>query len=175
MPAHRRLWTPVFNGQTALVPLTRGEWAEVDLADLHLVADRAWRSNGRPGHFYAVAWKPDRSGVDLMHRVIFACCPEDVGPDHVNRNGLDNRRCNLRTATPSQNMANRRPRHDSRSKFKGVSSRKDNKSWAATVGIDGTRIHVGTFHDEEEAARAYDAVAKEVHGEYAYLNFPDES
>lgn len=94
--------------------------------------------------------------------------------DHVNGNGLDNRRANLRAATPGQNQANmRRPRTNT-SGFKGVSWFARTGKWRAYIGFENRQIHLGYFATPEEAARTYDAKAVELYGEFARPNFPEE-
>ena len=103
--------------------------------------------------------------------------------DHVNGNGLDNRRENLRIATCSQNAANApKQRGTYSSEYKGVYTRKNrlHLGWYACIGNDGSEVgvrrwYLGRYSTEEEAARAYDRRAKELFGEYANLNFPEES
>jgi hypothetical protein len=92
--------------------------------------------------------------------------------DHRNGDGLDNRRENLRPATQSQNSANRAVSNPSG--YKGVNWYKRTGIWRATVQSAGKSKHLGYFRTPEEAARAYDAAAFEVWGEYAVLNFPKE-
>ena len=92
--------------------------------------------------------------------------------DHVNGNGLDNRRENLRISTNSQNLANRRKNCNNTSGFKGVQPKR--KKYSACVGFQGKKIRLGVYDTPEEAARAYDEKAKELFGEYANLNFPDD-
>jgi hypothetical protein len=89
--------------------------------------------------------------------------------DHINRRKLDCRRANLRTASSSQNSANRRPWTGS-SPFKGVHRFRD--KWRAKIQVDGAQRHLGVFDSAEAAARAYDAAAVEAFGEFAWLNFP---
>jgi hypothetical protein len=89
--------------------------------------------------------------------------------DHINRNPLDNRRCNLRIATRQQNAMNRNKRIDSASKYKGVSPNKT--SWVARIFFDSRRIYLGSFTSEIEAAQAYDVKARELFGEFAKTNF----
>lgn len=98
-----------------------------------------------------------------MHREIVDA-PE---VDHRNGDRVDNRRANLRAATHLQNCQNARPKGQSR--FKGVSRYRER--WHARIKVPGRRIDLGSFHDEESAARAYDVAAREHFGEFARLNF----
>jgi hypothetical protein len=95
--------------------------------------------------------------------------------DHINGNGLDNRKENLRVVTVVENARNSRGKVRSRkSQYKGVSFCIGRKSpWRATIEAGGHgQKHLGYFSTEEEAARAYDQAAAEVFGEFAFLNFP---
>ncbi len=91
--------------------------------------------------------------------------------DHVNGNGADNRRANLRIATRSQNGANRGPQKNNTSGYKGVS--RDKQRWQASITVMGVCHRIGGFDTPEEAAVAYDIRAREVFGEYAKLNLPN--
>ncbi len=109
-----------------------------------------------------------------MHHLVI-----DIPPgrfcDHLNHNGLDNRKANLRLATHTQNVWHRRKfKSTSRSKYKGLTWRKKEKSWNVRITVNGRRLYVGSFKDETEAARAYDRAAKNLHGPFATLNFPEE-
>jgi hypothetical protein len=92
--------------------------------------------------------------------------------DHINGNGLDNRRENLRPCTAAQNAANRALRRDARTGFKGV--RAKGGKWLARIQASGVRRHLGSFETPEDAAKAYDAAAIESFGQFARLNFPKE-
>ena len=105
-----------------------------------------------------------------MHRLILGCGPgEEV--DHRNGNGLDNRRGNLRPATHALNQANVR-RVRAKSGFKGVSRwvRPSPRPWRAHITVKGRMKFLGAFATPEEAARAYDAAARELFGEFACTN-----
>jgi hypothetical protein len=92
--------------------------------------------------------------------------------DHRNGSGLDNRRSNLRLATRTQNCGNAQPKGGV-SRFKGVTFRKKKGTWIARVQFKKSRIYLGDFEKEEDAARAYDKAAIQLFGEFARLNFPD--
>ena len=92
--------------------------------------------------------------------------------DHIDRNGLDNSRANLRPATRSQNCCNRKKKPGCASKYKGVHINKKLGKWRAAIMFEGNRIFLGDFNTEIDAAQAYDAAAKLYHKEFASLNFP---
>lgn len=151
---------------TILIPLANGKGhAIIDEADLPLVDGHGWCLAIRRKNSYAVAAIESR--LVYMHYLISGV----LGVDHKNGNGLDNRRCNLREATTSQNEANSGPRGGS-SSFKGVYWNRNAKKWHAQVKLNYHRRHLGYFDDEAEAAQAYDVAAREAWGEFAHLNFP---
>lgn len=91
--------------------------------------------------------------------------------DHRDHEGLNNTRTNLRLATRSQNSCNNKKTRGRSSKYKGV-SRDKRGYWRAKIHFKGKHIFLGYFDNEIDAARAYDKAAKELHGEFAVLNFP---
>ena len=106
----------------------------------------------------------------MMHRQIMNA-PKGIVVDHINRNGLDNRKANLRFATVSQNNWNSRKGFNcGSSKYKGVSWSKDKKKWAVWLSVNKKNKQFGYFDDEKEAARVYNEVAKKHRGEFAVLN-----
>lgn len=91
--------------------------------------------------------------------------------DHINHNGLDNRKANLRVSTHQQNMANMKLSKKNVSGYMGVSFDSFNNKWRAVVFYCGTRINLGRYRTPEEAAYIRDQVALQVNGEFANLNF----
>ena len=117
--------------------------------------------------------KRRRRTILQIHRLIMDA-PKGMDVDHINGNPLDNRKSNLRICSRAENLRNRGANKNNTSGYKGVSWHKRNKKWACQIKHNYKKIHVGNYATPEEAARAYDKKAKELHGEYAYLNFPDE-
>jgi len=104
-----------------------------------------------------------------MHRFILSAKAGDL-VDHRDGDGLNNQKVNLRLATTAQNGRNQRRRADNRSGFKGVKA--NGSKWMARIRANNQRIFIGNFSTKEDAARAYDAVARLLFGEFARLNFP---
>lgn len=157
-----------------LIPLTKGYSAIVDDDDYDYLMQWKWHVKPNTKVFYAIRnlnWSlnghPKVSCV-WMHRELIGISGLLV--DHINRDGLDNRRANLRLATKSQNGMNSRDKRGT-SRYKGVSWENENSAWYARITIGYRPIFWGRFQSEEEAARAYDAKAIELFGEFANLNF----
>lgn len=156
--------------ETALVFVGDRHLALVDVDDLPLVAGLNWIAQLEAnGAVYAVT-KIDGRGVSMHRRI--AGTPSGMVTDHRNMNTLDNRRANLRVATYSQNRCNTPARADNKVGLKGVSLVRHSGRWRAVIGVDGRQMHLGVFDSPEEAARAYDAAASRLYGEFARLNFP---
>ena len=109
-----------------------------------------------------------------MHRIILNA-PKGTMVDHINGNGLDNRKENLRLCTTRENNANQKKNRNNSSGYKGVAKASNCSKWRAYIRVDYKQIHLGNHNTPEEAARAYDAAAKKHFGEYAHLNFPDKN
>jgi len=146
--------------------------AIVDDEDYELVSQYKWyalRSAHTQAVWYAEASYPNSGGKVLMHRLILK--PGKLHVDHIDNNGLNNQRSNLRFATTSQNQMNARKQSDTTSKYKGVHYCKREKRWQARIAINGSpRRSLGYFSTEEEAAQAYNLAASNLFGEYAKLN-----
>jgi hypothetical protein len=157
---------------TVEVRLSNGTSTLIDAEDLHLTEGHRWHEV-KPGGktTYANAFIGPKKGGRwvYLHRLIMG--EPDCDVDHRNGNGLDNRRSNLRLATRGQNIANR-PGW-ARSGYRGVEQHAPAR-WRARGAIGGKSCHLGTFGSPEEAARAYDRWARGHHGEFAWLNFPED-
>lgn len=161
----RRDWSFEQPEEYKLIPLTRGKFAKVSNEDFDKVKDIPWNCSE---YGYAVNREKGK-----MHRFLMNC-EEGREVDHINRDGLDNRRSNLREANRSQNASNTfKSDIKTSSKYVGVYWDKDRGLWVAEVKKDYKKNFVGRFECEEEAGRARDKKAKELHGEFVYLNFPE--
>lgn len=96
----------------------------------------------------------------------------DIIIDHINGDCTDNQKHNLRIATNQQNFFNRSANHINTSGYKGVSWNSRSEKWVAQIQISRQKEHIGFFENPIDAAKAYDAKAKELFGEFARLNFP---
>ena len=110
-----------------------------------------------------------------MHRMFYKSDNNTV-IDHINRNRLDNRRCNLRLVSKSQNALNSDRLNRWKSGLYGVTirPRKNKIKWVAAITYKDESLYIGIFDTKEEAARAYDKKCLELRGEFAVLNFPDD-
>jgi hypothetical protein len=156
---------------TSLIPLTQGQFAIVDADIFEFLNQWKWLAQRKGQRFYAMRTTQKHEGKRRnirMHMVINHASDNRI-TDHINGNGLDNRRCNLRSVTLSQNQWNAGSRGGS-SKYKGVSWHTRDKAWRVKIKVDGNIISLGQYKTEEEAALAYNEGAIRLHGEYAKLN-----
>lgn len=146
--------------------------ALVDDADALLVEGHVWRPVKVRDTFYAYTTIAGKTVY--MHRVIMGAQPgQEV--DHEGHNTLDNRRQKLRVATSSQNNSNKGISRANTSGYKGVSWDNQAGRWRASIKKDGKKRVLGLHDDPLMAARVYDAAARELHGVFAIVNFPDET
>jgi len=153
---------------TLEIALSRGLVALVDDADVQrILAAAPWHAYPSGDTFYA------RHSITPSRQItLHAFLTGWAFVDHVNRDGLDNRRENLRPATNSQNQMNARMHSNNTSGFKGV-QRCGRLTWKAHIKLDSRRLHLGTFDTPQEAAHAYDEAAAHYFGEFARPNFPE--
>jgi hypothetical protein len=152
-------------------------FAKISPQDAEIILKYKWRftqaKKGRVRQTIRYALAQEKRGGQYirlkMHRVILNA-PEGVHVDHINGDGLDNRRENLRLVTPQLNQANSRKRLVGGSVYKGVAWSAPARRWRAYIAPNRKQIHLGLFNTEIEAAQAYDAKAREIWGEHAFLN-----
>lgn len=162
------------------IELTKGKFALVDDDDFERINAHKWyaQKNINRGVWYARRriWHPDtkRQSLVSMHRYILNLNDPAIIVDHIDMDGLNNTKANLRVATNSQNQANRTGKKTGvTSAYKGVHWCKTKQKWVATISLgDGKSKTLGHFTDEIEAARCYDRAAINIQTEFARPNFP---
>lgn len=151
-----------------LLPLSQGKFAQVDDEDFEYLNQFKWSYN----HGYAKRgikingkWTGIRLHQEIMKPV------NGISIDHIDRDGLNNQRSNLRLCNQSQNNMNQCKQHKfTSSQFKGVSYHNGCKLWTSNINLDGKRYHLGTYKTQESAAISYNHMAKELYGKFARLN-----
>ncbi len=161
------------------IKLNNGQYAIVDSDDYEWLPKDRWTGYEKGRSSYTIRHfstkESGRTKSTSMHRMIMHA-PDGVLVDHINHNGLDNRKANLRFATLEQNAQNqRKTKSKTSSKYKGVNRSKNPEKWQARIYHNKRSINLGHFSDEIEAAKAYDRAARKYQGEYAELNFKDVS
>jgi len=152
------------------IPLTQGKFAIVDAEDYYRLVEFRWHTTTGANTFYAVASPPGEKKI-TMHRMIMDA-PGHLVVDHIDHNGLNNCKTNLRLCTTAQNNHNCSPKKGTSSKYKGVGWNKGKKRWVAMVRFNNKIHFLGHFENEIDAARAYDKKAADLFGEFGHLNFP---
>jgi hypothetical protein len=154
-------------GNIAYVTLTKGYEAVIDAVDVDIVARFNWTAYLTTSTVYAA--RKDTSGAKqinfYLHRAIMGN-PAGIEVDHINGDGLDNRRCNLRAATRSQNAQNTRVRSDNTSGVKGVWWDSARRKWASEIRVRGRKLFLGRHNDLESACEAYAYASEKFHGEF---------
>ncbi len=152
--------------QVKKIKLTKNQYTLVDDEDYEKLNRIKWYAQtGKNNSFYAAN---KNKKIVYMHRLILNC-PKGKVIDHINHNTLDNRKSNLRIVTFSQNNANMVKNIKSKNKYKGVYKSKNNK-YRVQIQKNGILYYCGEFHNEKEAAKAYNNAAIKYFKEYSYLN-----
>ena len=160
--------------------MAKNKYALVDDDDYERLSKFYWKVGTikKGAYKYAVRhiYKNKTSQVIFMHRDVLGMASlklsdDKLQVDHINHNGFDNRKSNLRKCTNSQNMANTKIRSNNKSGYKGVKNNSHNPNkWEVALRFNKTNFYIGLFDDKIEAAIAYNKKAKELWGEFAYQN-----
>jgi hypothetical protein len=158
-------------GNLAYIPLTRGFMAVVDAVDVPLVRGHCWTAGTRRRNVYAFRTIATPTGATTlyMHRVLISP-PPGMQVDHIDGDGLNNRRANLRIVTAAQNNCNIRLTARNRSGVKGVSWCSRDRKWQAHIMVNKKSRGLGRFNTIEEAAAAYAEASADLHGPYGRIS-----
>lgn len=150
------------------IKLTRGKECMVDDDDYGFLSKRHWHCNESLGRHYAAcnAGGCGCSNHKYMHRIIMNPSIQQ-GVDHIDGNGLNNQRANLRLCNQKQNIANAKPYKNSKSGVKGVSKHISGK-WRVTIGFENKNIYIGLFKSFEEACKRRNQAEKKYFGRFAH-------
>lgn len=152
------------NGETKMIPLSLGMYALVDAEDFEELSKYRWFSEKQARTTYAFR-NVDSGKRIAMHRMVMKTPPEKC-TDHINGNGLDNRKCNLRVCTRAENNRNVAKPITNTSGYKGVSYSSARGKWIAQISINYKRINLGGYETPKRAHEVYCAAAKELHGAF---------
>jgi hypothetical protein len=163
----RTLRQCLIDGNTVRVSLTRGLFAFVDLCDIDLVSQHNWQAITTKGKHYAVrtSYADAAKKIVYMHREILGA---DTGSevDHIDGDGLNNRRSNLRIASRRENVHNTKKTKRNTSGLKGVSWKGGRNPWRAQIVSDGVKYSLGCYSKKEDAFEAYCAALDMLHGRF---------
>jgi len=160
------------HGDKAVVTLTRGFKSVIDTCDVGLVSGFNWYATSTRGPTYAVRNRLKTEGdgpqMILLHRVIMSASSDDL-IDHIDGDGLNNSRANIRLADHSQNQMNIGLPSNNTSGFKGVYWQEAAGKWRAQIGCRGKLHYLGLYDDPSEAHDAYCVAADNLHGEFSRM------
>jgi len=144
----------------------------VDKEDVDRVMSLKWHSRrvGYTRYVTHTSGYKDTYKKTPLHRFILGITDPSLVVDHINGNGLDNRKANLRICTQAQNTINKRMQKNNTSGFKGVTWHYKNRKWMAQITYQGKHKYIGTYSSKDEAYEAYRNEAVRLHGEFARLS-----
>lgn len=150
--------------------LSQGMVAVVDDADYELVSAHKWCAKKIDNLYYAktnIRLENGKQKGLYMHRLILGLTDPKIITDHIDGDGLNNQRKNIRECTRSKNQCNRRKFKNNKSGFKGVSWSKQAQKWIAEIRFEGKKKYLGCYTTPEDGHAAYCKAAAELHGEFA--------
>jgi len=152
--------------------LTQGKIALVNDEDFEWLNQWKWyaHKSKRDHTFYAIRNIKHPKTTIKMHRLILGVTNPKIIVDHIDGNGLNNCRENLRECSSSQNCMNRGPNKNKSIPYKGVYFERATGKWFARITVGGKVIRMGTFKNIEDAARQFNCAAIKYHGDFAKLN-----
>jgi hypothetical protein len=155
------------------IPLTRGKFALVSDARYKKLMRHKWNAHRSECGLWTAQRRTKENKIVYMHREIMGLKHGDKREvDHHNHDDLDNQDHNLRICTRRENVYNtRKQKRKTSSRYKGVSWNKQRDNWRVRITVNGKEIHLGFYHNEINAAKAYDEAAKKYYGEFACGNF----
>src|SRR3990167_1985734 len=155
------------------LPISKGKITIISDEDYTQLAQHKWRVYINSGKLYAARWEKGKTMKTRkhikMHQVIMNPL-KGLIVDHIDGDGLNNRRDNLRIVSNRQNTINRRKSVGTSSQFKGVYKAKNTIKWRSYIKTNNRQIYLGMFDTEHQAALVYDLWAKDMFGQYAKLN-----
>lgn len=155
----------------ATIQLTQGKYAIVDDEDFEMLNKWKWHYNKNRGQGRAQR-STSRKSLEgktsvFMHRVIMNC-PKDLQIDHINGNGLDNRKSNLRICTNIENSRNKNITKNNTSGIRGVSWNKSYQKWHTYIRVNYRHVFLGYYFDKEQALKVRKEAEEKYFGEFAY-------
>lgn len=148
------------------IPVSRGKFAIVDDDDYERLSKHKWYCNVYGYALRDITVSRKKSHI-WMHRAVIDT-PPGMDTDHINGNRLDNRKCNLRACSASENMRNRPKQTNNTSGYKGVFWSKPAQKWRAQIVVNKKAMHLGLFVDPKDAYEAYKAAAEKYFGEFIH-------
>ena len=160
--------------KSEMIELTQGKVAIADAEDFQWLSEFKWHAHERGRSWYAR--RAASKKTIFMHRAILEHHGYDLTSgevDHINGDGLDNRKSNLQVISHAENIRKSRVQINNKSGFRGVSWHKGDRRWQVVIEVDNIKNYIGSFRSKIAAALAYDRAAKKCFGKFAKLNLPD--
>lgn len=155
------------DGDICRVYFVDGNFTVIDTEDAERVLEKKWHTIKAGSSWYAATSVPGSTAPLMLHRFLVGT-PDGMDTDHINCDKLDNRKCNLRVCTRSQNNVNRpHPRRDNTSGYSGICWSNREKRWRTYITVKGKQIGLGYFKDLDKAIEARSHALKKHYGEFA--------